>query len=134
MNQAGLQAVDVTAKQISELVDELLEKHWNRRSGEFIETEIMTEPVEAIQATCSCGSGIPIQEIEVEGKMVAVMALPLIFAKMKSDGKTACEENARELLETVRIYNPIPPGAEDVYSAALLREYKLFCERQELSL
>ncbi len=27
----------------------------------------------------------------------------------------------------VKIYNPIPNGAEEVFSAALLREYEAFC-------
>ena len=64
LNEAGLQAVDLTADRIADLVDELLDKRWNRRAGEFIEmqTETAAEPEETIQATCSCGSGIPVQE------------------------------------------------------------------------
>lgn len=135
LTQPGLQAVDLTAQRMADLVDTLLDKHWNRRTGEFIEPESAAnaEPNEAKQATCSCGSGIPVQEIEVGGQMVTLMALPLVFANMRAEGKTACAENARELFDIVRIYNPIPTGAEAAYSAALLREYQAYCQSQELT-
>jgi uncharacterized metal-binding protein len=132
LDQAGLQAVDITAVRMAELVDELLDKRWNRRAGEFIQEETTAEPEETKQATCSCGSGIPLQEIEVAGEKVTLMALPLIFAKMQADGKAATSENAQELLETVCVYNPIPNGAEDVYKAALLHEYQTFCQGKEV--
>lgn len=132
LNQAGLQAVDLTADRMADMVDELLGKRWNRSAGEFIETETAAEPEESKQATCSCGSGIPVQEIEVDGHKVTLVALPLIFAKMQADGKTPSGEIERELLETVKIYNPIPDGAEESYAAALLREYQAFCQQQEV--
>src|SRR5512144_3064629 len=38
LNAAGQQAVEVTAGRMAELVDELLGKRWNRRTGEVVET------------------------------------------------------------------------------------------------
>src|SRR5512143_3148755 len=66
LNQAGLQAVDVTADRIAALVDELLGKQWNRQDGSFIQLPVTPAPVTlepdaAKQATCSCGGGIPVQ-------------------------------------------------------------------------
>jgi hypothetical protein len=61
------------------------------------------------------------------------VALPLIFAKLHADGKKPSNGTERELLETVRIYNPIPDGAEEIYTAALLREYQTFCNQQEIN-
>jgi uncharacterized metal-binding protein len=133
LNQAGLQAVDLTADRIADLVDELLDKRWNRRAGEFIETEAAAEPEETKQATCSCGSGIPVQDIQVDGHTVTLVALPLIFAKLHADGKTPSNGAERELLEMVRIYNPIPDGAEEAYTAALLSAYQAFCKQQEIT-
>jgi len=135
LNEAGQKAVDLTADRIADRVDELLGKRWDRRAGEFtgIEAETATEPEETKQATCSCGSGIPVQEIEVGGEKVTLMALPLIFAKMQADGKAATAENGQELLETVGVYNPIPTGAEDIYKVALLREYQIFCLGKEVT-
>jgi uncharacterized metal-binding protein len=132
LNQAGLQAVDLTADRIADHVDELLDKRWNRRAGEFIELEPVAEPQESKLATCSCGSGIPVQEIQVDGHKVTFVALPLIFAKLRADGKMPSNGTERELLETVRIYNPIPDSDEEVYTAALLREYQAFCKEQEV--
>ena len=129
LNQAGLQAVDLIAARMADLVDELLDKRWNRRAGEFIEAE----PDETKEATCSCGSGIPVQEIEVGSEKVTLIALPLIFAKMQADGKPANAEIGQDLLETVDVYNPIPNGAEEAYTVALLREYKAYCQHQELT-
>jgi hypothetical protein len=116
-------------------VDELLDKRWNRRAGEFIEieTETATEPEKTKQATCSCGSGIPVQEIQVDSHTVTLVALPLIFAKLHADGKKPSNSTQQELLEMVKIYNSIPNGAEEIYAVALQREYQAFCKQQEIA-
>ena len=36
-----------------------------------------------------------------------------------------------ELLETVKIYNPVPEEAEANYREALLREYAAYCEQEK---
>jgi uncharacterized metal-binding protein len=133
LNRAGRQAVDLTAGRMADLVDELLDKGWNRRTGGLIETEVAVEPEETKQATCACGSGIPVQEVQVEGQAVTLVALPLIFAKLHADGKAPAGGVAGELLEMVKIYNPIPGGADESYAAALLREYEAFCKKQEVT-
>jgi uncharacterized metal-binding protein len=129
LNEAGQQAVEATAGQIAELVDELLQKNWNRTAGavEEIDAPELQEPV---QATCSCNSGIPVQEIVINGQTVTLIALPLIFQQFKEAGKPISPETARELLETVKVYNSIPPGEEHVYAAALDREYASFFEKE----
>jgi len=133
LNEAGQRAVVLTADRIADLVDELLDKRWNRHAGEFIETEAATEPEETKQATCSCGSGIPVQDIQVDGQTVTLVALPLIFAKLHADGKKPSNGTEREVLEMVRIYNPIPDGDEEIYAAVLQREYQSFCQQQEIT-
>ena len=125
LNEAGQQAVEATAGQVSELVDELLQKHWNRTKGAV--EDIVSE---AVQATCSCGSGIPVQDIIVNGQTVTLIALPLTFQQFRDSGKPASQDTTRELLETVKIYNPIPPDEDEAYAVALLREYAVFCEQQ----
>ena len=129
LNAAGQQAVEATAGQAAGLVDELLQKHWNRTAGAVEETAALPVVQEAVQATCSCGSGIPVQEIVVAGQAVTLIALPLIFQQFRDSGKPAAPETTRELLETVKIYNPIPPGEDEAYAAALAREYAAFCEK-----
>jgi uncharacterized metal-binding protein len=126
LNASGQQAVEATAGQAAGLVDELLKKHWNRTAGALEETAV---PVvqEPVQVNCSCGSGIPVQDVVVNGQTVSLIALPLIFQQFREAGKAVSPEMTRELLETVKIYNPLPPGEDEAYAALLAREYAAFC-------
>ena len=132
LNEAGRQAVEATAAHTAELVDELLQKHWNRTAGAAEEdaSPVVQQPV---QATCSCGSGIPVQDILVNGQKVTLIALPLIFQQLVDAGKAVSQETTRELLETVKVYNPIPSGEENAYAATLAQEYSTFISRQRMS-
>jgi uncharacterized metal-binding protein len=132
LNDAGMEAVALTASQVADLVDELLEKKWSRRAGELIELEAIpvapvVEPQAPVEATCSCGSGIPVRKVMVEGQPVTLVALPLIFEQFRADGKQPAAGIAHDLLDTVKIYNPIPPAAETIYAETLLREYAAYC-------
>ncbi len=129
LNEAGRQAVEATAEQVSGLVDELLHKHWNRTTGASEET-VLSEAEEPVQATCSCGSGIPIQDVVINGQKITLMALPVIFQQLYDAGKPASQDTVHELLETVKVYNPVPAGEDEAYAATLLHEYAVFCERQ----
>jgi uncharacterized metal-binding protein len=127
LNQAGQQAVDTTAEHLADLVDDLLGKRWDRRRGEFHDQESMdeteSEAQEEVEATCACGSGIPIQKLLVDGQEVTLIALPLIFEKIKEAGKAPSAELTQELMDIVKIYNPIPAENEESYTEAILRAY-----------
>jgi hypothetical protein len=43
------------------------------------------------------------------------------------------DETHRELLQTVKIYNPIPAEEEPAYAAVLDMEYAAYCERQKVT-
>ena len=130
LDAAGLQAVEATAQQMAATVDELLGKHWDRSAGAFMDpgeaSSADSRKESEKTATCSCGSGIPIQEIQMEGRQVTLVALPLIFEQLRQAGRAPSDVDGNELLEQVRIYNPIPAGAEEQYRAALLQEYAAF--------
>ena len=129
LNEAGKQAVDATAAQMADLVDELLQKHWNRTIGaaEEISLPVVQAPV---QATCSCGSGIPVQDVEVNGQTVTLIALPLIFQQFLDARKSITQETTHELLEAVKVYNPIPADEEEAYTVSLKHEFEAFCMKQ----
>ncbi len=131
LNAAGLQAVDAIAQKVADLVDELLGGRWDRRAGEFVDEKARTETQEPVQATCSCGSGIPIQQVIINDQTVTLIALPVIFQQFHEAGKTPSEETLRELFEMVKIYNPVPAAEEEAYATALAREYAAFCKKQE---
>ncbi len=152
LDEAGLQAVDLLAVQIADQVDQLLGKAWDRRKGEFAgSTEggrvsddlrlpvLANEPApaaeaaadgEPVQATCACGSGIPIQKVTINGQSVTLIALPLMFKQLKEAGKTPGEPTTTELLELLRIYNPVPVEEEPAYREMLLQEYCAYCDAQ----
>jgi uncharacterized metal-binding protein len=135
LNASGLQAVAITAERMAELVDALLGRQWNRRSGEFAEVEITYQPAdlqpETVEATCSCGSGIPVRKLMIDGQPVSLLALPLIFKQLQEAGKQPNETTAHELLEMVKIYNPITQGSEERLNEILLREYATYCAELE---
>ena len=133
LNDAGMRAVDLLSQKIADKVDELLGKHWDRRAGEFVELKVVSKPAEPVVATCSCGSGIPVQMVEIHGQSVTIVALPLIFEQLYQADKMPSESTHRELLETVKIYNPVPSDQEPAYVAALVREYAAYCERQKVT-
>jgi len=131
LNPAGLHTVEFTAQHVARLVDDLLDRHWNRRIGEFADEMPQSNAEETTQATCSCGSGIPIQDVEINGQTVTLVALPLIFEQFRQDGKLPTDELVGELLDTVRVYNPIPSGDEKAYAITLLRSYAEFYRHKE---
>jgi hypothetical protein len=73
-----------------------------------------------------------VQTLAIDGQAVTLVALPLIFAQLREAGKASDTGAARELLDTVKIYNSVPLEAEGAYAVALLDAYVAFCERQEV--
>jgi hypothetical protein len=124
LNEAGKQAVSETAEQVAGLVDVLLGKKWSRHEGRFVESEPINLPVASPKvASCACGSGIPVQTVQIDGQFVTLIALPALFEQFREAGKQPSTETIAELLEQVRIYNPVPPEAESAYRQMLAREY-----------
>jgi uncharacterized metal-binding protein len=136
LNDAGLQAVEAAAGRIAATVDELLGKRWDRRAGTFAgpqDASIASEgSIDAEKtATCSCGSGIPIQKLIISGQEVTLVGLPLIFQQFYEAGKTPGQAALCDLMETVKIYNPIPEEAETAYTSAVAGEYATFWGQKE---
>jgi uncharacterized metal-binding protein len=132
LDAAGLRAVDVTADRVADLVDELLGGTWSRRSGSFVEAgpAVAGAPEAPSPAGCACASAVPVQTVEVDGRAVPLVALPLLFEQFLDAGKAPGPEVATELLEVVRIYNDVPAGADEAYRGTLAREYAVFCDRK----
>ncbi len=126
---AGMQAVERTAELAANKVDELLGKAWSRREGKFAGEP---EKEEEVVATCSCGSGIPIQKVLVNGQEMTLVALPLIFQNFFEQGKAPGDETAQEIMETVKIYNEIDPEGGTAIEAAVLEAYINYYRRQQV--
>ncbi|MDR3573655.1 MAG: putative zinc-binding protein [Anaerolineaceae bacterium] len=129
LNADGLLAVDEVARQIAGQVDGLIGKTWNRSHGEFARRASNVEPAEEVTATCSCGSGIPIQKIMVKGQEMTLVALPLIFQNAWEAQKTPSDTVVRELMDTVKIYNAVDQAEEAEVYQAVSREYAAYCQK-----
>ncbi len=140
LNPAGRQAVDLAAQRLAGLVDEIMSQSWNRRSGVFTMPESRqgepgkkpaAENPQGEIAPCACGSGIPVQKVMIAGQPVGLVALPFIFEQFYTEGKLPAPGTDHALLEVVKIYNPVPAGAEDSYVEALQRAYQAFCAQKQ---
>ncbi len=130
LSESGRQAVDVVADHVVQRVDGLLGVKGNRQQGQSSQEAKPAEESEAKIATCSCGSGIPVQLVQVNGQEITFIALPLIFAQFRDAGKLPVDGTMAELMEMVKIYNSIPAGQEAAYAQAIRREYATFCKEQ----
>ncbi len=128
LNAAGMQAVELAANLTAIKVDELLGKAWSRREGKFTVEPVREEDV----ATCSCGSGIPIQKIQVNGHELSLVALPLIFQNFFQMGKTSGNELSHEIMEMVKVYNAVDINIEADVEVIVREAYTNYCHRQEV--
>jgi uncharacterized metal-binding protein len=140
LSEAGTQAAKDIARMIASQVDELLAaRRGVHREGEEVSGADMDssgrseqEAQEAIEATCSCGSGIPVLTMSVNGRRETLIAAPAIFDQLYEYGKRPGTDGvADELLQTTRLYNPIPDVEAAAYRAALLREFEIYCRNRE---
>jgi hypothetical protein len=68
-----------------------------------------------------------VQKVDVDGRTVEVIALPLIFSHLLQEGRRPDEgATADALMEQVRIYNPVPPESDASLRGALLNAYEGF--------
>jgi uncharacterized metal-binding protein len=134
LNKAGRQVVVLLAEEIADRVDQFLGQYWNRRAGEFdlplLANETAALPSEEpVQATCACGSGIPVQNVVVSGQTRTLVGLPVLFAQLREAGKAPGPDAVVELLEQLKIYNPIPLEEEPAYRDMLQQEYKIYYQK-----
>ena len=59
-----------------------------------------------------------------------MVALPLIYQQFRAAGRVPDGAAAHDLLETVKVYNPVPPESEASYREAILCEYAAYCEQE----
>ena len=130
LTEAGNRAVDNVAREIARQVDILLGVKWERKHSEA-GNEVFSQRAarETVPATCSCGSGIPVTHLTIGGRPIEVVALPLILAHFREAGKPPTDATAAELLDTVRIYNPINDCELALWKQPLLLAYAAFCEK-----
>ncbi len=128
LNQAGEKAVEVAAERLAALVDQVLGK--DKRPDGAAASEKPVEADYSSAVSCSCGSGIPVTVLTIAGQSVEVVALPLIFEKLREAHRSPGEAAIRTLLETVKIYNYVAPEEEAAWREALAKEFAAYCETE----
>ncbi len=128
LNAAGKKAVTITAVKLAKLVDEILGKETAPNAATAAEKPAESGDSGAIG--CSCGSGIPVKILTIAGQSVEVVALPLIFEKLREARRSQGEALTRDLVEMVKVYNYVLPEAEASWREVLAREFAAYCERE----
>ena len=124
LDAAGQAVAQAVAQELAHEVDRLLGK--KRPTGIEVEAQAPGsegEPEGMVVAACSCGSGIPVAQLQVNDHRVEVLALPAILDQFREMGKPANEATAGELMDAVKLYNHVPDEEEAGWREAVLREY-----------
>lgn len=128
LNAAGQKAVEVTAERLAALVDHALGKEVGPTSAADAKEPGATGV--GREATCSCGSGVPVSKVTIDGRTVELVAFPLILRKFRDAGRGLDNATVQELFEMVKIYNSVPAESETVYREIVRREYAAFCTKE----
>jgi uncharacterized metal-binding protein len=132
LNEAGRKAVELTAERLSALVDQILGKDKTSDARSTAEkAEQAKDAGDSGVVSCSCGSGVPVKLLTIAGQTVEVVALPLIFDKLREARRPSDDALSQELLALVKVYNYVAPEAESSWREALTKEYAAYCQRAE---
>jgi uncharacterized metal-binding protein len=113
------QAVWLVAERVAAEVDALMAAQPRAESSEAPATGA---------ACCACGSPSPDGKLTINGELVTINGLPLIFDHLKKKGLRPGDESADTLLQSVKIYHAIEPDQEAGYRDALLSAYAAYCD------
>jgi len=113
--EADDEVVASVADRIAAEVDALL--------TEGVQPEMTEDPDADV---CACMKPVEAGSICVRGGRVDIPALPLVFAKLASEGMRAGDSQASALLETVKMFHYISTEEEADYRAALLSAYRAY--------
>ena len=127
LREAGKQAASHLAARIGLEVDQLLGLKRKAGSGAPLEGPADEEAPERPTAACSCGAAVPVQTLQDEGRAVTLVALPPLFAQFREEGTPPDDSSATELMQAVKIYNPLPEAEEAACAQAVMRAYAAFC-------
>lgn len=109
------EAVWSVSEEIAKAVDAILAANGGCGSGDGEDS-----------AACACSKPIPGIEVQVDGRLVTIAGLALIFDHLAETGLAADASSGKKLIETVRIYHPIEPEEENAYEAALMSAYQTY--------
>ena len=128
LGKEAMGQAEAVAAEIARTVDAILKKRPAAADDVFVGIGQMAgTPAPKTGAVCSCqAGGLPVTQVQIDGDTVGLVALEPLFDQALTGGMTADDAAGQELLQSVRLYNYIPPGAEAQYAEALSREFARF--------
>jgi len=125
LDEAGQRAAGVVAEEITRQVEQILGAKKVAASARAAASVPST-----MSSTCACASDIPITQVKIDGISVGLVALEPIFEQLYQEGRRDGPGLDEDLIKAVKVYNYVPPSAEERYKATLLEEYEKFCRRK----
>ncbi len=122
LDAGGRRAVAVVAAEIGREVGRLLV-----RKSATEHAPASTSGAATMGATCCGGPSIGITEVKIGEVPVGLAALEPIFEELHQQGRRDEAGLDDEILKAVKLYNYVPPSAEESYKTSLLEEYEKFC-------
>ncbi len=132
LGKEAMGQAEAVAAQIARTVDAILKKR-PANPGDVLPDigQMAGTPAPKTGGVCSCqAGGLPVTQVQIDGDTVGLVALEPLFEEALASGMAAGDAAGQELLQSVRLYNYVPSGAETQYAEALAKEYARFC-RQE---
>ncbi len=118
LDAAGMAAAEEVAAIIARQVDIIL-----GQGGRPAVAEEETSGTGEV-ATCSCGSGIPVLRLALDGRTVELLAVPAVFEQFRQEGRAPSPETTAALLVQARLYNNIAAADEVAVTQALDAAYR----------
>jgi len=123
LDDAGERVVEAVARRLADMVDGLMMegKESEPVLGAAEAEEAHEAQVVVSSNLCSCGSSVPVLNVEVGDRTLELVALPLIFDRYLEQDLRPSAEVGTMLVGEARIYNDMP-DVDDVELALVLRE------------
>jgi hypothetical protein len=128
---ASFAAAGALAEVIAVEVDRLIAARWSRSRGAILEAEDVPQTVST--AACACGSGIPVTTVQAGGRSVQILALAPILDLAYGQGLRGDDPVSGQIVDTVRVYNSVPPEDEALWEQAVGLAWQEYCAGKEAS-
>jgi uncharacterized metal-binding protein len=120
LDDAGERVVEAVARRLADMVDGLMMEGEESEPG--LGVAAPKEAQETVSSNlCSCGSSVPVLNVQVGARTLPLVALPLIFDRYLEQDLRPSAEVGTMLVREARIYNDMP-DIDDVELARVLLE------------
>ena len=122
----GQEMVETTATAVCALVDRLLKT----KPPSYVGEEARAVAPTVSGPACSCGSGIPVRKLHIDGQEIKVSSLPLIYDSWRNSGKLPNDGISLDMMEIVWVYHPIPKNDQETWRQAIALDYAQYCSEK----